>query len=678
MPSAPLQTRPLIRWSADDCQLTDAALASEWLETNGLGDFASSTVPFCATRRYHGLLVARPPGNVKRHVFLTRLEEHLVELDAGKRWPISMAAYPGTHAPDGQETLEEFELRPYPSSLYLKDGVRLRREVMLVAGQPTVLVRYVISGSGANTEFELEPMFAYREADALTVENEVLDPDLKSGRPSLAFEPYAGLPALHLSLSAGEHSFEARPTWYKNIEFAADQERGYEHQEDQFSPGLLHIPVERGGSGPVEIILAATIAAPVKDPAALWRRESKRRRADLSRVAMNDAGAGPELGAEAFLYKTPTGRTGVNAGYPWFVEWGRDTFIALPGLTLAVDQPERCFEALKGALDFLQGGLLPNVYGSDQSDSHYNSADAALWYARAVRLFECATGDSERTTESFLPALIEIAESYRDGTQLGIAMDSSGLLSAGSSGLNATWMDAQIDGQPVTPREGFPVEINALWYSLISHVELLVTSSRSKKAAAPWRQLRLLARRSFIDRFWLPDQAMLADRWIADPDQDGGGHADASVRPNMVIAAALELSPLTRAQRKAVVQMARAELLTPFGLRTLSPRDPRYQGVFAGTPPERDAAYHQGTVWPWLLGFFAEAELRALGLNKKTLAGARSLWGELEDHLGRAGLNHFSEVFGGDAPHSPGGCFAQAWNTGEYLRICAAVRKRTI
>ncbi|MFT5049268.1 MAG: putative glycogen debranching enzyme [Chlamydiales bacterium] len=679
MPSAPQKTHSLIHWSRADSQGSNAPLSSEWLETNGLGDFAASTIPCCATRRYHGLLVARPPGNVKRHVFLARLEEHLVDEGAQSRWPLSTAAYPDVLAPRGQDTLQEFELLPYPSALYRQDGASIRREILLVAGQPTVLVRYQITGAAAGSELELEPMFACREADALTVENDVLTSEFVKQGPGFAFEPYAALPAVQVTLSAAGHTFEARPTWYKNLQYAADAERGYEHSEDQFAPGLLHIPVDCNGEKPFEVVLAATIAAPVADPAALWKSESARRRKTLTRLDTDDLGSGQVLAAEAFLYRTPTGRTGVNAGYPWFVEWGRDTFIALPGLTLGTEQPERCLQGLSGALEFLQDGLLPNVYGSNRADSHYNSADAALWFARATRLYECATGDTAGTAETFLPALTEIAESYRDGTELGIAMDASGLLSAGSTELNATWMDAQVDGQPVTPRDGYPVEINALWYSLISHVELLLNSSQSRKAAAPWRQLRLLARRSFLERFWLPDAGMLADRWIADPASGGrDGKPDRSVRPNMVIAAAMELSPLSRAQRRAIVKLARAQLLTPFGLRTLAPDDARYQGTFAGSPAERDRAYHQGTAWPWLLGFFAEADLRAQGVNKKSLASTMRLWSELEQHQASTGLNHLSEVFSGNAPHAPGGCFAQAWNTGEYLRIRAAVRKSSI
>ena len=247
-------------------------------------------------------------------------------------------------------------------------------------------------------------------------------------------------------------------------------------------------------------------------------------------------------------------------------------------------------------------------------------------------------------------------------------MDDGGLLAAGSSELNATWMDAQVDGQPVTPRHGCAVEINALWYSLLAHLEKLCETPGTTASAAPWRKLRRNARRTFLDRFWLPGPKRLADRWVDD-------EPDLSIRPNMVLAAALELSPLTRAQRRGVVEVARAELLTPFGLRTLAPGDASYQGAFRGGPAERDGAYHQGTVWPWLLGFFAEADVRARGTSRKNLVAALALWDKLVEHTGEVGLNHMSEVFDGDAPHAPGGTFAQAWNTAEFLRTRAALRQ---
>jgi predicted glycogen debranching enzyme len=366
------------------------------------------------------------------------------------------------------------------------------------------------------------------------------------------------------------------------------------------------------------------------------------------------------FGADDFLYRAAGGRTGVLAGFPWFGEWGRDVFVSLPGLTLARGRIDDCADVLSGALPFLQRGLLPNVYGGSVADSHYDSCDAALWFALAVARFAHhvgAAGDP-RLDRDYVPALASIVDAYVGGTGLGLRIDPSGLLQAGRRELNATWMDARVNGVPVTPRDGLPVEIQALWYSLLAFL--------AERGQHRFAVLRDRCGDAFVQRFWLDDRKYLADRFH-------GGAADPTVRPNMVIAAALPLSPLTRAQRASVVAKARAELLTPRGLRTLSPHDPAYRGRYEGGLEQRDFAYHQGTVWPWLGGFFVEAALRAA--PKKELARVR---GELRawldgfaSELDRAGLDHVSEVFDGDPPHRPGGTFAQAWNTGELLRAIA-------
>jgi predicted glycogen debranching enzyme len=287
--------------------------------------------------------------------------------------------------------------------------------------------------------------------------------------------------------------------------------------------------------------------------------------------------------------------------------------------------------------------------------------DAALWFARAVRLYDRAGGPRDHIVDGLLPALLEIATAYRDGTGLGIRSDAGGLISAGDESLNATWMDARIDGVPVTPRHGQAVEINALWYHLVAYLELILAKLERKAESREWQTLRRTARRSFLDRFWLGEQRYLADVWR-------DGVRDTSVRPNMVIAAALEFSPLSRGKRTDIVQRTEVELLTERGLRTLSPKNEEYVGHYRGGTAERDGAYHQGTVWPWLFGFYVEAALRAFGPRPNVVKGLTKSWNSIADHVHHAGLGHVSEVFDGDAPHRPGGTFAQAWNTAELLR----------
>ncbi len=646
-------TQPLIRIDRDSCLQLERSMTREWLETDGRGGYASSTILMCATRRYHGLLVAPPPGDVKRHVFLGRFEESFH--GGGKSFSISMARYPGVWAPLGHQGIDHFELAPFPSALYLFGRAELERDVMMVRGQHTVLVRYRVSGQQNKVELRLRPFLPYREADKLTYENFSIDKRAQRLANGIVARPYSGLPPIAITVSSSAH-FEADPVWHKQIEYQTDMARGYDGHEDNFSPGVFHIPLDSAQ----DVIVAATIESPIQDPAALWKSESARRRNQLAppRESVREK---LELEADDFLYRTEQSRLGVIAGYPWFGEWGRDTFISLPGLTLARGQVKECGEALDGALPYLRRGLLPNIFGVRQDDSHYGSADASLWFVRAVRLYDQAAGVEAHVAERFLPALTEIAENYARGTELGIAADADGLLVAGRADLNATWMDARTAEGPVTPRDTSPVEINALWYFLLAYLEKIHFERGDDASAREWGAQKRQAGKSFLERYWIEGENYLADTWK-------DGVPDRSVRPNMVIAAALELSPLSRGMRTDIVKRAVAELLTPFGLRTLEPRNPAYKGRYAGSPVERDKAYHQGTVWPWLLGFFCEAYLRVYGAQPKRVEYLRTLLDGLDEQLSKYGLVHLSEVLDGDPPYRPGGTIAQAWNTAEILR----------
>jgi predicted glycogen debranching enzyme len=636
-------------------------LEREWLETDGLGGYASSTAALCSTRRYHGLLVAPFPGTHRRHVFLSRLEETVRA--GGRELPLSMARYAGAWSPVGAAHLDRFAARPVPTFHFSGEGLEVTREIAMVRGRSAVMVRYRAS---AEVELVLRPFFACREADALTFENDGIERALVALPRGFRFQPYRALPAVAVTCSP-DAELVRDPTWYKRFEYVVDLARGYDGHEDQFSPGQLRVRLPKGR----EFVVAATLGEPIADPSALWTKEAKARgsaRAPAPNATVRERAA---AAADDFLFRTAEGRLTVCAGFPWFGEWGRDTFIALPGLTLARGDLDGCAEVLSGALPFMRRGLLPNVFGSGPDDSHYGSADAALWFARAVALYQQAGGDADRVADEYLPALEQIARAYRDGTDLGIAADGDCLVRAGAPGLNATWMDAQLESGPVTPRDGYAVEINGLWCSLLEHLAAQ-RRRRKDKASAGWSDCAKRARRAFVARFWLSDQKYLADTW-------NEGRADASVRPNMIIAAALEWSPLDEEMRAAVVERARAELLTPRGLRTLSPRDARYRGRYAGSQAERDVAYHQGTVWPWLLGFYVEASLRAHGATRELVEGLRGLWEGFAAELDRGCAEHIAEVFGGDAPHAAGGTFAQAWNTAELLRSLALLdgaRKR--
>lgn len=660
-PGSTVDPRPTIHLDREACLRIERAQHREWIEADGLGGFASSTVHLCGTRRYHGLLSGHLPDGGKRHMFLARLEEELI---GGERaFPISTCRYPDTFHPEGWTSIESFELNPHPCWTYRLGLATLRREILVPRGQQAVLIRWTLSGERTGLKLRVRPLFAVRALDALQLENVDLNTRAHRNGRGIDYQPYEGLPTTHLVWSVDKPAFSADPLWYRQIEYSQDIARGYDGHEDQFAPGRFDLDLELGQS----VTLAASLGGEVEDPSALFDQEVARRRAFPATNLVEQLG---EAG-EKFLYKDSAGRPGILAGFPWFEEWGRDTFIALPGLTLSRGDLEGCRAVLAGALPFLKNGLLPNIYGRDVASSHYGSADAALWFSRAVRLYMQAGGDQGFIKGELLPALISIAEAYLRGTDLGLRVDDEGLLFAGSEELNATWMDAQYGGEPVTPRAGAPVELNALWYALLGSLEELHEGEPMREEARRWRQQADKTAESFLRRFWLPDQRHLADVW-------DGERADGTLRPNQILAAAMDLSPLSIGKRTDVVAAVESVLLTPRGLRTLDPRDERYVGCYQGDSKARDLAYHQGTVWPWLLGMFTEASLRVQSVDSVHVRSLAEILNDFADHITEHGLGSVAEVFDGDPPHRPAGCPAQAWSVAEVLRSLVLLEEHGI
>ena len=625
--------------------------------TDGRGGYACGTVADLPMRRYHGLWIARPEGSARRCMAVAGLDERIV--DGERRLSLLHAHWATQPAPYAPEAAVAFALRPCPTWTFRTGAHAIERAVLLrratdPAGEPMLFVRWRNLGDRP-VRLLVRPLLGFHDVDHLPPARDGYDGTVHARGASWGFRPTTVLPTLWLSVD-GLCTFRSEPDWYRGFLFATDRARGYDHVGDRWNPGVLELDLPPGG----DAIAAFSLGLPCEAPAEAFTPVFAAAERDAAALA---AAADPlrarlEHGAPAFLYHATGGRLGVLAGFPWFGEWGRDVFLALPGLTLARGRLDLCERVLAGALPFLRRGLLPNIYGRAPADSHYGSCDAALWFALAVQRWATAGGDRDRLLADFVPALREIAAAYTAGTDLGLRADADGLLQAGGAGLNATWMDAQTRHGPVTPRHGLPVEIQALWYSLLA---TLCEHGVSAFAAARDR-----CGEAFVRRFWLADGRYLADR------VDAAG-PDRSVRPNMVLAAALPHSPLSPAQRAGVVAMVEAELRTPCGLRTLSPRDPAYRGRYEGDGESRDLAYHQGTAWPWLGGFYVEAALRATPARQKKQR-SRELRAWLDGflpELDRAGLDHVSEVFDGDAPQRPGGTFAQAWNTGELLRALA-------
>ncbi len=638
MTTATVAPRPLVSLERETLS-PERALETEWLETDGRGGYAAGTAAGVPTRRYHGLLVAPLPESAQRHLFLAGIELRL-RTAAGEELEVS-------GVPDA------FQLVPWPRATHDLGGVAVVCEVQMDRGRPTALCRFEVRTRDSLT-LELTPRFACRSADALTFQNDALRPEVAQRGALLRFQPYPSLPPVTLRVDT-PCEWIAAPHWQRGITYPVDVARGFDGVEDAFSPGRIRIELESGGA----LVVAASLLDDPGDPSLRWSARAAERTTSLA-VRPLDLVRRQSLAAEDFLYRDAAGRLGILAGFPWFGEWGRDTFLSLPGLTLARGRVAEAWEVLGGALPFLRGGLLPNIFGATPEDSHYGSADAALWFVRAVRALEVTGGDRAAVRRTFAAALEEIAESYLAGAPLGLHFDEDLLLHAGGPELNPTWMDARVGERAVTPRHGAPVEIAALGYFLLAYLAEM-------RGSSAWVERRDRCGRTFLERLWLPEEARLADLWRA-------GWADRALRPNMVLAASLELSPLTPTQRGAVVDAA-GPLLTPRGLRTLAPTERGYQGLYGGGPEERDAAYHQGTAWPWLLGPYVEASLRAGRGAPAERRRLRGLWEAFEGELSRGALNHLSEVFSGDEPHAPGGTCAQAWNTAELLRSLALLEQ---
>ncbi len=644
-------------------QAASSEIEREWLDTDGRGGYAASTLTGCHTRRYHGLMVANLREPEGRYCLLSKLED---SLSVGREEHFFTShRYPGVIFPPGGSPLGEFTLDTCPSFAYRIGEYRLQKRVMLLRDADTLLVRYDLDGPPAEALLRLKPFLAYRGYHQLAHENAHLLSRTGGIEKGFTIAPYPGMPPLTIRTSVPSR-FTPSPLWYNRFEYLEERARGFDWQEDLFLPGVLEVPFAPGGT----VILQVSCDTPGEDPLALWSTETSRRQreeAEGEALANGCAGEDRELLAaliragRQFLITTPSGRPAVIAGYPWFGSWGRDTLIALPGLAFRSGRIDAGIKILSEIGLHEHEGLLPNFFSADGKPEAYNTVDSSLLYFWTIQELLRVTGDAELIRGRFWPVMKRIISRFMAGTRYGIGMDDRGLLHAGDGIAALTWMDATVGGLPVTPRHGYPVEINALWYNA-----LCFTRDLSKQFSDPECSFDGLVNRvrcSFRETFWVTGGDYLGDVFR-------DGVLDTSVRPNQLFAVSLPFSPLDPVEQRGVVRKVREELLTPCGLRTLSPADPAYRGLYRGTGAERDSAYHQGTVWPWLFGPFGEAALRVAEDRGREREWLRtSLRKFLRNHLAEAGIGSVSEVFDGDSPHRPGGCIAQAWSVAELIRL---------
>jgi len=618
----------------------DIALRREWLETNGLGGFASSTIAGLNTRRYHGLLIAATKPPVGRMLLLSKLEETLV-VD-GRRHDLSANRYPGVVHPQGHLLLKEFRQEPFPVFVYEIEGLELEKSVFMVHGENTSVIHYVVRAPAgaipAACTLELRPLIAFRDYHATTHENGALDPRFESDGDSVKLTPYAGLPSLYLNHSGAD--IQPAGFWFRNFEYDRERERGLDFREDLFNPLVLVFDLHRDAS--------ASVAA-----------STERRPAHVT-APTPSSGPPLERSADQFIVARSS-QTTVIAGYHWFGDWGRDTMIALPGLTLATRRYDLAKSILLAFAGYVDRGMLPNRFPDAGETPEYNTVDATLWFFEAVRALLACTGDYDFVRANLYSVLSDIVSWHERGTRYGIRVDSDGLLHAGEPGVQLTWMDAKIGDWVVTPRQGKPVEIQALWYNALRVIEDLARRYGHAADSHHYREMADRARDSFAPLFWNETAGCLYD--VVDGDA-----RDAAIRPNQIFAVSLFHKMLPPDKARAVVDAVERHLLTPYGLRTLAPGDPRYRGRYEGDPASRDSAYHQGTVWPWLIGPFVDAYLHVHGQAPPCLD-------ELQRYAAEEGLGQVPEVFDGDPPHRAGGCIAQAWSVAELLR---AMRELTL
>jgi len=661
---------PILRVSRAEMTDADSALSRDWLVTNGLGGFAAGTVGQANTRRYHGLLVAalRPP--VDRVLMVAKVDA--AASYRGERFELGANEYAGgTMAPRGFERLSEFRLEgTMPVWTYAFADALLEQRVWMAQGRNTTYVSFTLRAGRAPVALELLPLCTYRDYHSHGHGGWSLDVEPQARMCRITAFP--GARPYRLMTDAGE--FTPSTDWYWRFHHRAEVERGLDAEEDLFRPGVFRAQLSAGDT----ITLIATAELDKPDTAKTALAENIKRQWTLLRSAPATAPAWVQqltLAADQFITQRwcdgkPDGTT-VIAGYPWFTDWGRDTMIALPGLALATDRASDAASILRTFAAHASEGMLPNRFPDGGEAPEYNTVDATLWYFHAIDAYLEATGD-QRLLRDLYPTLREIMDWHRRGTRYGIHVDpQDGLLFAGEHGAQLTWMDAKIGDWVVTPRIGKPVEINALWHFALLRMARWARALNDKRAAAEFAHDASRVSKSFADAFWCAKGDYLFDV-IDCPENDltathvntYGQRADARLRPNQIFAVSLGTDLLDSERTRAVVATCARHLLTPVGLRSLAPGDPHYIGRYRGGPRERDAAYHQGTVWSWLLGPFALAHYRAFG----DAVHSRALLEGLAAHLSEGCLGTISEIFDADAPHAPRGCFAQGWSVAETLR----------
>lgn len=643
------------------CGNLDGSRHLEWLVSNGRGAYAMGTVPLMLTRRYHGLLVATQQSPGDRHLLLAKLEPTVTL--AGQSYELASNDYPGTAHPHGYQHLERFCSLPWPRWDWRVGQALLCQELFMVPGRDITVVCYRLVEGCDELTLALRPLCTSRNHHLMLPASVLGEPEIAQGVNGLRLHwPHRAM--LFLSYNG---IYTRQPAWYYDFVLSLEAERGYDWRQDLFCPGQVEwllrkdspTAVFAAGSGPLDWSRWTD-----------WQAEAHRHAKQIIRLPerlAKDPLAKP-LASAADRFLVAGGReedSGIIAGFPWFGQWGRDTFIALSGLCLVTARFELARQILANFARHLDAGMIPNCLSDANREPAYNTIDATLWFLHALDRYLAYSHDEAVIPTTF--ALIEdILDAHLAGTRHGIHCDpADGLLAGGEPGLQLTWMDAKVGDRVITPRRGKPVEVQALWYNALQIAESFAAKLGQEDRHRQWAQLARRCKTSFNERFWNEQAGCLFD--VVDCDHQPGA-TDPTIRCNQVFAISLTHPVLKKDRWPAVVRVLGERLLTPMGLRTLAPGSEGYQPTCRGDQAARDRAYHQGTVWPWLIGPYITAYVKANNSTKKARRQARELLAGFEQHLRCFGLGQICELADAEPPHAPTGCPAQAWSVAEILR----------
>ncbi|RXA21753.1 glycogen debranching protein [Methanosarcina sp. MSH10X1] len=644
------------RFGVDFLSTYEEGIKREWVIGNGLGGYASSTIIGAETRTYHGLLVAAPENSPGRLLLLSTLDEEISINE--ELYKLAIHRYPEKIFPEGFKHLSEFNRIPFPLWVYQPGDFTVKKKVFMVHNSNTTFVLYDITSRREGALLRIFPLVSSR------------DFNLTARSGYLSFFQRAGTSEVKLASSTGftfsissNLEYHPEPIWYYNLEYDTEKQRGLNFQEDNFNPGYFESKLETGTS---RFFIAASTgdisSLTLEQVDKLYLREANRQNLLALDSKLTEPFALKLLKAtDSFVVKNRiTGENTVIAGYHWYSDWGRDAMISLPGLLLIPYRFEDARSTLNNFARYCRRGLIPNTFPAFGGDPVYNTVDASLWFIHALDRYFAYTQDFLFLSDIW-DTVHEIIDNYYSGTDFGIGMDPDYLIRQGPQ---LTWMDAKIGEWAVTPRAGKACEVNALWYNALKTASYLGTLLGED--VSEYENLAAGVVSNFENAFWNPETNCLFD--LISQDEAGNEVKDPAIRPNQIFVVSLPYTMLSPEKERAIVDRVEKDLLTPFGLRTLSSDHPLYKGQYRGDALNRDTAYHNGTVWPWLLGAYVKAYLKVHGYSNSHLESMKTLLEGFDEHLETAGIGTISEVFDGDYPHSPGGTIAQAWSVAEILR----------